>query len=67
MSIARVTEISATSPNSFDDAAKRGIERASKTLRGITSAWVKDHNVMVDNGEITDFKVNLVVTFILEE
>lgn len=67
MSIARVTEISATSPNSFDDATKRGIERASKTLRGITSAWVKDQNVMVDNGQITDFKVNLVVTFVLDD
>lgn len=67
MSIARVTEISATSPDSFDDATKRGIERASKTLRGITSAWVKDQNVMVDNGQITDFKVNLVVTFVLDD
>jgi len=67
MSIARVTEISATSPDSFDDATKRGIERASKTLRGITSAWVKDQNVMIDNGKITDFKVNLVVTFVLDD
>ncbi|MBS1304337.1 dodecin family protein [Loktanella sp. SALINAS62] len=67
MSIARVTEISATSPESFDDAAKRGIERASKKLRGITSAWVKDQNVMIDDGKITDFKINLVVTFVLDE
>lgn len=67
MSIARVTEISATSPVSFDDATKRGIERASKTLRGISSAWVKDKNVMVDNGQITDFKVNLAVTFVLDD
>ncbi len=67
MSIARVTEISATSPNSFDDATKQGIERASKTLRGIKSAWVKDQNVMVDNGNITEFKVNLAVTFVLDD
>ncbi|MEI4263304.1 dodecin family protein [Roseovarius sp. D0-M9] len=67
MSIARVTEISATSPDSFDDATKRGIERASKTLRGMTSAWVKDQNVMIENGQITDFKVNLVVTFVLDD
>lgn len=67
MSIARVTEISATSPDSFDEATKRGIERASKTLRGITSAWVKDQNVMIENGKITDFKVNLVVTFVLDD
>ncbi len=67
MSIARVTEISATSPNSFDDATKQGIERASKTLRGIQSAWVKDQNVMVKEGKITEFKVNLAVTFVLED
>ena len=67
MSVARVTEISATSPNSFDDAAKQGIERASKTLRGMKSAWVKDQNVMIDDGKITEFKVNLAVTFVLDE
>lgn len=66
MAIARITEISATSPNSFDDAAKQGIDRASKTLRGIKSAWVKDQNVMVEDGKITEFKVNLEVTFVLE-
>jgi len=67
MSIARVTEISATSTQSFDDAVRQGIERASKTLRGITSAWVKDQNVMIDNGKVTAFKVNLAVTFLLED
>ncbi len=67
MSIARVTEISATSPNSFDDATKQAIERASKTLRGMTSAWVKDQNVMIDDGKITEFKVNLAVTFVLDD
>lgn len=67
MSVARVTEISATSPNSFDDAAKQGIDRASKTLRGIQSAWVKDQNLMVEDGKITEFKVNLSVTFVLDD
>ena len=67
MTIARVTEISATSPNSFDDAAKQGIERASKTLRGIKSAWIKDQNVMVEDGKIAEFKVNLSVTFVMDD
>jgi len=67
MSIALVTEISATSPKSFDDATKQGIERASKSLRGIKSAWVKDQNVMIDGGKITEFKVNLAVTFVLDD
>ena len=67
MSVARVTEISATSPNSFDEATRMGIERASKTLRGIKSAWVKDQNVMMEGGKITEFKVNLAVTFILDD
>jgi flavin-binding protein dodecin len=67
MSVARVTEISATSPNSFDEATHNGIERASKTLRGMKSAWVKDQNVMIEGGKITEFKVNLAVTFILDD
>ncbi|HKL45642.1 MAG TPA: dodecin family protein [Roseovarius sp.] len=67
MSVARVTEISATSPNSFDDATKLGIERASKTLRGLKSAWIKDQNVMIENGKVTEFKVNLSVTFVLDD
>ncbi len=67
MTVARVTEISATSTESFDDAVKQGIERASKTLRGITSAWVKDQNVMIENGKVSAFKVNLAVTFLLDD
>lgn len=67
MSIARVTEISATSTQSFDDAVRQGVERASKTLRGITSAWVKEQNVMIENGKVTNFKVNLLVTFLLDD
>ena len=67
MSIARVTEISATSPESFDDAAKQGIKRASKTLRNIQSAWVKDQNIKVENGEISAYRVNLEITFVLDD
>lgn len=67
MSVARVTEISAVSSSSFEDAVKEGIERANKTLRNIESAWVKDMNVMIENGSITGYKVNMAVTFLLED
>jgi dodecin len=67
MSVATVTEISATSEQGFEDAVKQGIERANKTLRNIEGAWVKDKNVMIQDGNITGYKVNLEVTFVLEE
>ncbi|MDP9426643.1 MAG: dodecin family protein [Actinomycetota bacterium] len=67
MSVARVTEISATSQSSFEDAIKEGINRATGTLRGVEGAWVKDMNVMIDNGNITGYKVNLAITFMLED
>lgn len=67
MSVARVTEISATSSRSFDDAVKQGIERAAKTLRGISGAWVKEQNVVVENGAVTAYKVNMLVTFVLDD
>lgn len=67
MSIARVTEISATSPTSFDDAVTKGIERASKTLRNVKTAWIKDQNVTVENGKVSAFRVNLAVTFLLDD
>ena len=67
MSVATVTEISATSTQSFDDAVKQGLARASKTLRNIQSAWVKEQTVKVTNGEIENFRVNMMVTFILED
>ena len=66
MSVARVTEISSTSPRSFDDAINQGIERAAKTLRGIQGAWIKEHNITVDNGKISGYRVNMLVTFVLE-
>jgi dodecin len=65
-SVARVTEISASSPTSFEDAIKLGLERATQTLRNVESAWVKDQNVMLSDGQITAYKVNLLVTFVLE-
>lgn len=67
MSIARVTEIITTSEKSFDDAIKQGIERASKTLDNITSAWVADQTVKVNDGKISSYKVKLMVTFILKD
>jgi dodecin len=66
MSVARVVEISATSSESFDDAVKQGIERANQTLRHVEGAWVKEQNVMIHEGQITNYKVNLLVTFLLE-
>jgi dodecin len=66
-SIARVTEISALSQKSFDDAVASGIERANKTLRNVTSAWVKEMRCEVSNGKVTAYQVNLLVTFVLEE
>ena len=67
MAIARVTEISSTSPNSFDDAVKVGLDRAARTLHNIRSAWVKEHNVILENDRISQYKVNMLVTFILDD
>ena len=67
MSVATVTEISAVSDTSFEDAIQQGIARATKTLRNVEGAWVKDQNVMIEDGNIKGYKVNLEVTFVLEE
>ncbi len=68
MTIARVTEIKASSTKGFEDAIKLGIARATKTLKNVKSAWVQDQEVLVDeNGEISEYRVNMKVTFILEE
>jgi flavin-binding protein dodecin len=67
MSVASVTEISATSQQGFEDAVQQGIQRANKTLRNIEGAWVKDMNVMIEDGNIKGYKVNLEVTFVLED
>ncbi|MBS1251351.1 MAG: Dodecin [Anaerolineales bacterium] len=66
MSVARVIEISATSTEGFEDAVKEGIARASTTLRNVQSAWIKEQQVRVEDGEIVAYQVNLKVTFILE-
>jgi flavin-binding protein dodecin len=67
MSVARVTEISAISERGFEDAVRQAIARATKTLRNVEGAWVKDMNVMIEDGNIVGYKVNLEVTFVLEE
>ncbi len=66
MSVARVTEIIASSTKSFDDAVSRGIERASSTLKNVEGAWVQDQKVVVRDGKIVEYRVNLKVTFILQ-
>jgi flavin-binding protein dodecin len=66
MSVARVTELSATSETSFEDAIKEAVARATSTLRGVEGAWIKDQNVLIEDGNITGYKVNLEVTFVLE-
>ncbi|HEX8375491.1 MAG TPA: dodecin family protein [Geminicoccaceae bacterium] len=66
MSVARVTEISSTSEQSFEDAIRQGLERATKTLRGVTSAWVKEQRVKLENGRVSEYQVNLQITFVLE-
>lgn len=66
MSVAKVTEIIASSNKGFDDAITKGISRANKTLKNIKSAWVKDQQVSVENGRVTEYKVVLKVTFVLK-
>lgn len=65
MSVAKVTEIIVTSNKSFDAAISKGIKRASKTLKNIRGAWVKDQQLVVNDGEITEYKVTLKITFVL--
>ncbi len=67
MSIARVTEITASSTKSFEDAVEQGINRASKTLDNISGAWVESQKVTVKDGKVQDFRVTMKVTFILKD
>jgi len=67
MTVARVTEISATSEQSIEDAINLGVQRATSTLRNVEGAWVKDMNVLIQDGNITGYKVNLAITFVLED
>jgi flavin-binding protein dodecin len=66
MSIAKVTEIISDSEKSFDDAVREGVERATRTLDNVTSAWVEDQTVKVENGKIVRYRVHLKVTFVLK-
>jgi flavin-binding protein dodecin len=66
MSIAKSSEISASSDKSFEDAIKKGIKRFSKTIDNIEGAWVKEQKVVVDNGDVTEFRVTMIVTFVLK-
>jgi dodecin len=65
-SVARVTEISARSTTSFEDAVTTGLARAESTLRGVKSAWIKEQSVDVENGGVVAYRVNMLVTFVLE-
>jgi len=67
MSVARVTEITAASPNGFEDAVRTGVARAAKTLKNVEGAWVQEQKVVVRDGNIVEFRVNLKVTFVLED
>ena len=67
MSVAKVSEISATSTKSFEDAIQQGLARAGKTLRHVRGAWIKEHQVKCDEGRIIEYQVNMMVTFVLDE
>jgi dodecin len=67
MAVARVTEISSTSTTSFEDAIKKGLERANATLRNVKSAWIKEQQVRLEGGSISEYQVNMLVTFILDD
>lgn len=67
MSVARVTEISSTSEKSFEDAIKQGIARASRTLRNVKGAWIKEQQIDIEGESITRYRVNMLVTFVLDD
>ncbi len=67
MSVARVTELSAVSEKGFEEAINQAVARATKTLRGVEACWVKDMNVLIEDGNIVGYKVNVAITFVLED
>jgi len=67
MRVAKVTEIIASSSKSFDDAIQVGVQRANKTLKNVRSAWVKDQKMIIKEGDIVEYRVNLKVTFVLKD
>lgn len=66
MAVAKIIEVTATSEDSFEDAIRQGIAKAAETVHGIRGAWVKEQKVLVDEGQITGFRVDLKVTFVLD-
>jgi hypothetical protein len=66
MSVARVTEITSSSPKSFDDAIREGLARANKTLENVTGAWIKTQELLVENGKISEYRVRMKITFVLK-
>ena len=67
MAVAKVSEISATSTKSFEEAISEGIARANKTLRNVRSAWIKEQQVRVSKGSITEYQVNMMITFVIDD
>lgn len=67
MSIARITEVISSSPISFDDALKQGVDRATSTLDNVRGAWIQDQKVILENGNIVEYRVTLKITFILND
>jgi flavin-binding protein dodecin len=67
MAVAKVSEISATSPTSFEDAIQQGLARAGKTLRHIRGAWIKEQHVRCEEGKVKEYQVNMMVTFVLDD
>jgi len=67
MSVARVTEVTAGSAKSFDDAIEKGIKRANKTLRNVEGAWIQDQKLVLKKGKISEYRVNMKVSFIIDD
>jgi flavin-binding protein dodecin len=67
MSVAKITEIQASSSKSFEDAIRAGIARADKTLRNVTGAWIKSQKVVIEKGKITEYRVLMKVSFVLQD
>ena len=67
MSVAKVSEISSTSKTSFEDALQQGLARAHKTIRNIKSLWINEQHARVTDGKITEYQVNMLITFMLDE
>jgi flavin-binding protein dodecin len=67
MSVAKVSELSATSSKSFEDAIQQGLTRAGKTLRNIRGAWINEQHIHMDQGKVTEYRVNMMITFVLDD